>query len=510
MMVKPICFELERRFQRRVALLQVAGDVLHHDDRVVDHEAGGDGQRHQGQVVDREAGQVHHAEGADQRQRHGEAGNQGGVDVAQEQEGDHHHQRHRQRQLELHVLTEARMVVVRSVSTCTSRFPGRVDCSCGSSALIRSTTSITLARLALDVQHHRRQVVGPGGQAHVLGVVLDAGDVADAQRRAVLVGDDQVAVGVGRAQLVVGVQGRGTGRAVEAALGAVEVVAGHRAAQVLQAQPGRRQRRRVGAHPHRRTLAAADADQADPGDLRDLLCQAGIHQVLDLRQRHAIGHHRQGQDRCVRRVHLAEHRLVRQVVGQQALRGVDRRLDFLLGDIEVALQAELQSDHRGAAGTAGRHLVEPRNLPELVLQRRGDRRGHDLRAGTGVQGDHLDGRVVHFRQRRDRQEAVGDQAESRIATISRVVATGRRMNGRDGFIQRSRYPPSRPGGRWGGQSAVSAARPRGPAGRPRRHALPYRRAGGRCLPPPPARRPSGRFPPPPARSRWCRWRRCAG
>ncbi len=37
------------------------------------------------------------------------------------------------------------MVVVRSVSTCTSRFPGRVDCSCGSSALIRSTTSITLA-----------------------------------------------------------------------------------------------------------------------------------------------------------------------------------------------------------------------------------------------------------------------------------------------------------------------------------------------------------------------------
>ncbi|MCY1346343.1 hypothetical protein D9M69_324260 [compost metagenome] len=41
--------------------------------------------------------------------------------------------------------TEARMVVVRSVSTCTSRLPGRVACSCGSMVLMRSTTSITLA-----------------------------------------------------------------------------------------------------------------------------------------------------------------------------------------------------------------------------------------------------------------------------------------------------------------------------------------------------------------------------
>ena len=41
--------------------------------------------------------------------------------------------------------TEARIVVVRSVSSDTSTLPGSVSFNCGSSALARLTTSITLA-----------------------------------------------------------------------------------------------------------------------------------------------------------------------------------------------------------------------------------------------------------------------------------------------------------------------------------------------------------------------------
>ena len=41
--------------------------------------------------------------------------------------------------------TEARMVVVRSVSNCTLTEAGSAFCNCGSRALMRSTTSITLA-----------------------------------------------------------------------------------------------------------------------------------------------------------------------------------------------------------------------------------------------------------------------------------------------------------------------------------------------------------------------------
>ena len=95
---------LERRLHRRVAFLEVARDVLDHHDGVVDHEAGGDGERHQREVVQAVAERVHRAEGADQRKRHGDAGNDGGVQVAQEEEDDHHHQRDGQHQLELNVV----------------------------------------------------------------------------------------------------------------------------------------------------------------------------------------------------------------------------------------------------------------------------------------------------------------------------------------------------------------------------------------------------------------------
>ncbi len=84
--------DLARTFKSRllgiVAALDVARDVLDHDDGVVDHEAGGDGERHDRQVVEAEAREIHHRQGADQRQRHRQAGDERGAPVAEEQE-DH-------------------------------------------------------------------------------------------------------------------------------------------------------------------------------------------------------------------------------------------------------------------------------------------------------------------------------------------------------------------------------------------------------------------------------------
>ncbi len=71
----------------------------------------------------------------------------------------------------------------------------------------------------------------------------------------------------------------------------------------------------------------------------------------------------------------------------------------------------MQGDDRGAGRAGRRHLVEARHLAELALERRGDRGGHHLRAGAGIEGLHLDRRVVDLGQRRERQEAVGDDAD---------------------------------------------------------------------------------------------------
>ncbi len=92
--VKPISLApCSAASQRRHPLLEVARDVLEHDDGVVDDEAGGDGQRHQRQVVEAVAEQVHDAEGAEQRHRHRDARDERRRAVAQEHEHDQDHQR---------------------------------------------------------------------------------------------------------------------------------------------------------------------------------------------------------------------------------------------------------------------------------------------------------------------------------------------------------------------------------------------------------------------------------
>ena len=94
---------LERRLQGRQAFLDVPIDVLQHHDGVVDHEADRDGQRHQRQIVQAVVEHVHHRRGAEQRQRHGDARNDGRPGVAQEQEDHHHDQRDGEHQREFHV-----------------------------------------------------------------------------------------------------------------------------------------------------------------------------------------------------------------------------------------------------------------------------------------------------------------------------------------------------------------------------------------------------------------------
>ena len=69
------------------ALVQPALDVLQHDDGVVHDDADGQHQPEQGQVVQREAHQLHDGEGADQRHRHVDHGQEQGLPVLQEQAG---------------------------------------------------------------------------------------------------------------------------------------------------------------------------------------------------------------------------------------------------------------------------------------------------------------------------------------------------------------------------------------------------------------------------------------
>ena len=78
------------RVARTQALADVALDVLDHDDGVVDHDADGEHETEQREIVQREAEGRQHGEGADQRHRDGDDGDDRGAPGLQEQD-DHHH-----------------------------------------------------------------------------------------------------------------------------------------------------------------------------------------------------------------------------------------------------------------------------------------------------------------------------------------------------------------------------------------------------------------------------------
>ena len=165
-------------------------------------------------------------EGADQRQRHRDARDDGRREAAQEEEDDQHDQDDGQDQLELHVgdrgADGGRAVGDDRHLASTA---GREACSCGSSLLDAVDQADDVgAGLALDVQDDRRGGVDPGGLLDVLGAVDDRGHVGERARGAVAVGDDDRARSrAAGEELVVGADGPGLPGAVEVALGLVHV-----------------------------------------------------------------------------------------------------------------------------------------------------------------------------------------------------------------------------------------------------------------------------------------------
>ena len=163
-----------------------------------------------------------------------------------------------------------------------------------------------------------------------------------------------------------------------------------------------------------------------------------------LRQRQRLRGQRQREDRRVGRVGLAVDRRVGQVRGRKVPPALIAACTSCSATsmLRSSVNCSVMTERPVGAGRG--HLVQPGHLAELALQRRGDGGRHHVRAGAGIERDHLDRRVVDLRQRRDRQ--LPDRRRRRRAgspTISSDVATGRRMNGRDGLMTAPSGDPCR-------------------------------------------------------------------
>ena len=280
---------LEGGRQRLFAFLDIARDVFQHHDGVVDHEADRNGQRHQRQIVERIAEHPHQRAGAEQRQRHRHGRDHGGPETAQEDEDHHHDQRDGQQQRELHVLDRGAdglgavaddLDLDRRRDRCDQPRQRRLD-------LVDGLDDVGAGLLEHD-QEHAALAVGP---CRLLGVFRPGdglADVADPQRAAIAVGDDDVVPGLGIQQLVVGIDGVGAGVAVDIALRTVDGGDRDLAAHVFQRQAFGDEFCRIDLDPDRGLLLAADRDLGDAGDLADLLRELGIDAVADGGQRQRV------------------------------------------------------------------------------------------------------------------------------------------------------------------------------------------------------------------------------
>ena len=175
------------------------------------------------------------------------------------------------------------------------------------------------AGLALDRQDDRPLIVVPARDQLILSRADGSADIADADRRSVAIGNDEVGVLVGLEQLIVGIEREGLARAVERALGKVDIRLSEHRSHVFQVNAASCQCLGIDLDADGRLLGTSDADEPDAGYLRDLLQQDILRVSVDNGQRQAVRGDAQNQNRRVCWIDLSDQRRIRQA-GRQGRR----------------------------------------------------------------------------------------------------------------------------------------------------------------------------------------------
>src|SRR6185437_13698244 len=186
------------------------------------HEAGGDGEGHEREIVNAVAQQVHHAKGADQRERDGDAGDGGGAGVAQEGEDHQHDQQDGNDERDLHVVDrspDGGRAILADDDVHRVRDRGAQRRQLGDHA-VHGVEDVG-AGLAEDGDGDGGLAIGAAVVAVVGGAVVDVGDILQTNGGAIAPGDDQGAVLAGGKELIGGVDLHRVRTRAEHALGAV-------------------------------------------------------------------------------------------------------------------------------------------------------------------------------------------------------------------------------------------------------------------------------------------------
>src|ERR1700730_16496872 len=111
-------------------------------------------------------------------------------------------------------------------------------------------------------------------------------------------------------------------------------------------------------------------------------------------------------------------------VSDVAAGGGGRCLPVVGGAVDIAVEVELNRHRRGSQITRRGHLGHAGNLRQLALQRLRHRGGHGFGAAARQAGGDLNGWKVNLRQRRHRQQRIGNEADKQDARHHQRSADG--------------------------------------------------------------------------------------
>ena len=225
-------------------------------------------------------------------------------------------------------------------------------------------------RLALDRQHDGAFAVEPARVELVFDAVHRFGDVLNANRRAVLVGDDLLVERRGVLKLPARMHDDGLAITVQRSGRDVRICGVGDVRHLVDADSARGQRHRIGLDAHREFLRAIDVDLRHAVQRGDLPRQQRFGVFVHFLQGQGGRAHRQIHDRRIRRIHFAHRRRRRHVLRQMVTGSRDRGLNILRRAVDIAVEIELDGDLRRALRARRAHRADAGDGGELVFQRR--------------------------------------------------------------------------------------------------------------------------------------------
>src|SRR5208283_869216 len=354
--------------ERVHAGFEVAGDVLHDHDGVVNDETGGDGESHEGKIVEAVAAEIHDREGADKGDRNGDSGDESGAAVAQEDEHHDDDQDDREGEGAFDVAdggADGGGAVEDDGGVDPLRDGGFDGGKFGADAI--DGVNDVGAGLAKDNEHYGALAVEVSGGAHVLDGVDDVRDVGKANGGAFVVADDDGFEILGVRNLIVGDDVCRCDAISDLTFGEVGVLQTQHGLNVRHGQTVAGELGGVHFDANGWERAAAGTDLTHALNLRELLLNYGGGFVVELVGAVFVGSEADDHDRGVGGIDFAIGGIGREVCGEIGAGGVDGGFDVASGAIDVAGEIELDGYGGCSEAAGGSHFGDAGDVAELAF-----------------------------------------------------------------------------------------------------------------------------------------------